>query len=221
MSEAVLSPNADRILAHLQGQWTDRLRLTTVAQAQAALGLSLDADVRRSLGSYLLAHPEFHASVARWGAPAFALTEDEKLLGRYLTARAGGDSGRCTPDETAAALDRSRADIEAGLRALAALGLLAWEEDAGGVSYRLALDLGQRLGPLGWTFHTVEVTGEGRFNVPCAVDFLLLVRSDYAHHRVTIDDACAHCTERIRVVIDHARIVTVEPPEAVLLYGGG
>jgi hypothetical protein len=50
---------------------------------------------------------------------------------------------------------------------------------------------------------------------------LLLVSSDYPDRRVTIDDACVHCTDRIRVVIDRARIVAVEPPEAVLLYGGG
>jgi hypothetical protein len=166
MSEVALCPGQDRILTHLQEQWADRLHLTTVAQAQAGLGLPPESEVRRALGRYLLAHPNVHPAVARWGAPAFALTEDEKLLGRYLTARATDGNGRCTLDETAGALARSRADIEAGLGTLASLGLLTWEQDGGVLRYRLAPDLHQRLGPLGWTFHTVEVEGEGRFNVP-------------------------------------------------------
>jgi hypothetical protein len=53
------------------------------------------------------------------------------------------------------------------------------------------------------------------------VDFLLLVSSDYPHRRITVHDACAHCTDRIRVVIDRARIVAVEPAEALVFRGGG
>jgi len=53
------------------------------------------------------------------------------------------------------------------------------------------------------------------------VDFLLLVSSDYPHHRLTIHDSCAHCTDRIRVVIDRGRIAAVEPADALVFRGGG
>jgi hypothetical protein len=165
-SDAILSPAAEHILAHLRIQWDDALRLTTIAQAQAALALPPDAAVRRTLGRYLLAHPQVHPAVARWGAPAFALTEDEQLLGRYLNGHVPDDAGQRPLPEVAATLNRAPVEVEEGLSTLAALGLLTWARDGEAVRFRFPADLRQRLGPLGWTFHTVEVEGEGRFNVP-------------------------------------------------------
>lgn len=165
-SDPIVSPTGERILAHLRAEWDDAVRLTTVAQAQAALGLPRDAAERGVLGRYLLGHPDVHPAVARWGAPALALTEDEKLLGRYLAGRAPEGAGRCTLAEAAAALGRGPDEVEEGLSTLAALELLTWERDGEAVRFRLAADLPARLGPLGWMFHTVEVEGESTFNVP-------------------------------------------------------
>jgi hypothetical protein len=53
------------------------------------------------------------------------------------------------------------------------------------------------------------------------VDFLLLVSSDYSDRRVVVHDSCAHCTDRIVVVIDRGQIVTVDPPDALVFHGGG
>lgn len=165
-SDPIASPTGERILAHLRAQWDDAIRLTTVAQAQAALGLPRDAALRRTLGRSLLGHPDVHPAVARWGVPALALTEDEKLLGRYLTGHAPEGTGRCTLAEAAAALDRGPDEVAESLSTLAALDLLTWERDGEAVRFRLAADLRARLGPLGWMFHTVEVAGESTFNVP-------------------------------------------------------
>src|SRR5215212_182061 len=165
-ADPIASPAGERILAHLRAEWDDAIRLTTVAQAQAALGLPHDAALRRTLGRHLLAHPEVHPTVACWGAPALALTEDDKLLGRYLTGRAPDSAGRCSLAEAAAALDRRPDEAGEGLSTLAALDLLTWEREGEAVRFRLAADLPARLGPLGWMFHTVEVEGESTFNVP-------------------------------------------------------
>jgi hypothetical protein len=78
-----------------------------------------------------------------------------------------------------------------------------------------------RLGPLGWTFHTVTPRGEGSFNVPCAVDFLLLAAGVYYDSELVIEDSCAHCTDPIRVVIHPGLRVEVDPPETVILGGCG
>jgi hypothetical protein len=164
--DPIASPAGERILAHLRGQWDDAIRLTTVTQAQAALGLDPDVALRRRLGRSLFDHPEIHPAVACWGAPALALTEDETLLGRYLAGRAPGGSGRCTFAEAAAALGRGPEEVEEGLSTLAALDLLTWERDGQAARFRFADDLTARLGPLGWMSHTVEVEGEGAFNVP-------------------------------------------------------
>ncbi|MBX5491044.1 MAG: hypothetical protein IRZ14_07780 [Chloroflexi bacterium] len=50
---------------------------------------------------------------------------------------------------------------------------------------------------------------------------MLLVSSEHAAERVAIADSCAHCTDRIQVVIDHGQIISVEPPETLVFRGGG
>lgn len=49
---------------------------------------------------------------------------------------------------------------------------------------------------------------------------MLLVSSHYADQRVTIDDACAHCTDRIRIVFERGELVEVTPPEVIVFRGG-
>ena len=52
------------------------------------------------------------------------------------------------------------------------------------------------------------------------MDFLLLVSSQYREHRVTLDDACAHCVERIHIEVDRGNLVQVYPEEAIVYRGG-
>jgi hypothetical protein len=52
------------------------------------------------------------------------------------------------------------------------------------------------------------------------VDFLLLVSSQYKDHHVALDDACAHCVERIHIEVDHGRLAQVRPEESIAYQGG-
>lgn len=52
------------------------------------------------------------------------------------------------------------------------------------------------------------------------MDFLLLVSSQYSDERVILDDACAHCVDRIHIEVDHGQLVQVDPPETVVHRGG-
>ncbi len=49
---------------------------------------------------------------------------------------------------------------------------------------------------------------------------MLLVSSRYADQRVTIDDSCAHCTDRIHIVFERGELVEVIPPETMVFHGG-
>jgi len=77
------------------------------------------------------------------------------------------------------------------------------------------------LGGLGFNFHTVTLENGEQFNVPCAIDFLLLVSHRYADQRVVVDDACAHCTDRIRLVFNRGELVEASPPQTYVYRGGG
>ena len=95
-----------RLLDHLHRRWDELFRLTTLSQGAAALGQPIDDDRRARLGEWLLAHPETHPNVRRWGARTFVLTEAEKLAARFgrveedpMLARLGlVADGRLVPD---------------------------------------------------------------------------------------------------------------------------
>nr|MDA8218130.1 organomercurial lyase [Dehalococcoidales bacterium] len=144
---------------------------------------------------------------------SFVLTKEEKLLGRSLQF-AGRPLTVAEITELGQIDDRA---VEAGLGTLVDLNLTVPR----GSRYRLVTDWASRLGPLGWTFHTVTLHGEGSFNVPCAVDFLLLTAGAYRDRELVIEDSCAHCTDPIRVVIHRGLRVEADPPETMILGGSG
>jgi hypothetical protein len=49
---------------------------------------------------------------------------------------------------------------------------------------------------------------------------MLLVSSRYRDQKVTIDDSCAHCVERIRITIHRGELVEVNPQGVYVLLGG-
>ncbi|GAC1543890.1 MAG: hypothetical protein NVS2B7_17890 [Herpetosiphon sp.] len=210
-----------RIVVYLHADWAQLFRLTTIAQAMQSLGMCEDTSLRLRVGAYLAQQTPLHSPVARWGICTFILTEDEKLLGRYLTDRANGLAGAIAVRELAQALGCSSAVVLQSLTVLGTLKLVTWQLHAGLIDYALVPEWETVLGPLGWMFHTVQTATGNRFNVPCAFDVLLLAGSELAHERIDLWDACAHCTDRLHVVIEGRRVLQVEPPDAVVFRGGG
>ncbi|MCH9018692.1 MAG: hypothetical protein IIB89_13145 [Chloroflexi bacterium] len=47
-----------------------------------------------------------------------------------------------------------------------------------------------------------------------------MVNSQYREHHIKLDDACAHCTERIHLEAIKGDLVGVSPVEAVVHRGG-
>ncbi len=111
------------------------------------------------MGDYLAAHPELSPVLRRWGALAFTLSEDEKLLGRALALAERPLSEPRLRQRTGL----GRSVTQAGLRVLSHVGLLVIRDDG---LYQLASAWRERLGPLGWSFHRVAIEGEAPFNVP-------------------------------------------------------
>lgn len=161
-----LSAEDVRLLAHLQERWGELFRLTTLEQGMRALGQAPAHARRLRLGDALLADPNIHPSVERWGARTFILTEDEKLLGRHLARLAEEGRRQVGLSEAAAALDASAADVRRGLRTLALVRLLAYEVQDGVIAFWFVDEWRALAGPLGFAFHTVQREGGERFNVP-------------------------------------------------------
>ena len=201
---------AREVGAYLLADWRRVFHLTTIDQAIDALGLGPDPALRARVAETLLADPALAPVPRRWGVPTLILNRDEKLLGRAL-ARAARPS---TVAELAAATGQDAGTVAAGL---ARCGLVATE----GGRARLAEGWRPRLGPLGWHFHEVRPEGGAAFNVPCAIDFLLLVRQLYPDRRVALGDACAQSGTPIALTVDRGAIAAVAPPAALVFRGGG
>lgn len=238
----------EQVVALLSTEWQEGLHITTIPQALARLGLPDDEETRWRIGRLLerawekrrgasgMWHglrllrgatrrnptawlpvlrrlPSLVAEARAWSPAVYILSNEEKLIARHVL-RAGRVP---SVEEIGAALGLSSGAVETGLRMLRRLGFLAGVE--GG--HRFAPGHERLLAGLGFNFHTVALEGGEQFNVPCAIDFLLLVSSQYANQRVIIADACAHCTDRIRLVFDRGELMAVTPPETYVYRGGG
>ena len=52
------------------------------------------------------------------------------------------------------------------------------------------------------------------------MDFLLLVSSQYRGRSLTLDDACAHCVDRIQIGVADGGLARVSPDETIVYRGG-
>jgi len=95
----------DDVLAFLDKRWQTPLDITTIDQAQTALGLPHDDDQRWQLYQHLESNPGRLAEKVRFGVSAatVTLTNREKLAGRALLLGRSEDEARdyadVTPDE--------------------------------------------------------------------------------------------------------------------------
>ena len=103
---------------------------------------------------------------------------------------------------------------------LARLGFLTLADGQPVNTYSLAADHSRFLDGLGFSFHTVMLDGEERFGIRGAIDYLLLVNSRYRGNRIKLDDACAHCAERIHLEANNGISTQVTPEDAVVHRGG-
>ena len=203
----------ERIVAHLVASWRRVFRLTTIDQALAARGIVSSWEVRRAGADRLGAEPGLSPVLRRWGVATFALSNDERLLGRELSRA----NRPLTEAELAARLGLAVPEVRERLRMLAHLGIAAMTYE------RMALtpDYVVKLGPLGWLYQAVQLDDEPPFNVPCPVDFLLLAHRSYRDRRLTMRGTCAHSDAPIRVEAAGGAITAVEPGGALVFRGGG
>lgn len=155
------TPPAARVSERLQTEWTRRYRVTTVEQSAAMIATPFSDDLRQQVRTELSGYRPDRGSgrsAYEWREDIYLLTNDERLIGRYVIHQA--PSRTTSPTEVAHALDLEESVAASGMNLLAQLGFLN-HTDTG---YRLAPGWERMTEGLGLIFHEVVAQGE-RFNV--------------------------------------------------------
>lgn len=184
---------ADRLRELLLKEWSSGMRLTTIPQAMQRLGVEDDLRLRWRVAMELdelwrsvLTSPEkrvqiasafgrpldeirderWRQQVSTWHMASVVLSEDEKLVARYILMGYREGSQLPLPVETARVLGLSVRALHKALRMLARLGLLLLSDGRRPASYTLAENHERFLEGLGFMFHTVTLDTGERFGVP-------------------------------------------------------
>jgi len=181
----------ERAAASLRAEWEEGLRITTIPQVLARLGLPDDEETRWRIAERMGAAWRRRLGVRglwrglRWlrprswrGRPGSSLFRLPSLVAEArrwnpavfilsndekLIARNILRTGRVPPpEEIAAVLGLTPVDVRTGLRLLARLAFLAGREG----DYQLGPGYTRFLEGLGFNFHTVTLEGGEQFNVP-------------------------------------------------------
>lgn len=182
-----------RVTHHLLASWGDSLRITSIPQALASLGIQDKPGLRWRIAQRLeglwrgaLTSPEkprgiaaalgrpfdetqierWREQVDTWNMASVVLSEDEKLVARHILLRHRQGDPLPKPVETARALGIPAQKVHNALRLLARVGFVSLPNSRRPSSYGLAQGYERLLEGLGFFFHTVTLDTGERFGVP-------------------------------------------------------
>lgn len=164
MAAQELSADARRIVDEIVDQWAGKFRSTDISLAMSALGISANDDLRLEVGEHLRANTGLARPLRTWGANNYILSNDEKVIAKYLMSFFENEKQMPTLGEVAEASEVPQEDLSARLEFMARAGLLKKSDDTD-IGFSLGEDYEKWGGPLRYNFHTVSVEGEKAFGV--------------------------------------------------------
>ncbi|MEE9167592.1 MAG: hypothetical protein V3U24_09080 [Candidatus Neomarinimicrobiota bacterium] len=159
-----LPEDGKRIVTYLKSDWKKRFRSTTIALAMENLGIQSDDELRIKVGQYFRDHPGLIKNLRFWGANNYILTDEEKLIAKFLINTYEFEEQIPGLNEAARALATSEERLKGRLDFMSKAGLLQVSGDEK-LGYRLAEGFHRWGGPLRHNFHTVYLEGEKPFGV--------------------------------------------------------
>jgi hypothetical protein len=123
MDAAELTANERAVVDVLLADWQDLLRCTTIDQAMARVGGPFSHPVRLRVAEFLRTNGRA-AEAMRWALPTYVLTNDEKLVARYLVRCCSGGGEIPPPAAAATGAQVTRETAQTAFEALRWLGFL-------------------------------------------------------------------------------------------------
>ena len=159
-----LPAEGDQIVNELVDQWKTRFRSTDLALAMSNLGVPANDDLRLKVGEHLRANTSLARPLRTWGPNNYILSNDEKVIAKYLISFFEDKQQMPTLGEVAGATEVPQEDLNARLEFMARAGFLKKSDDTS-IGFSLGEDYETWGGPLRYNFHTVSVEGEKAFGV--------------------------------------------------------
>jgi len=159
-----ISAKARPVVEYLLADWNQQFHSTSVPLAMANLGMEPDDALRLEIAAHLRSHTELANNLKWWGTNNYILSNDEKLIAKYLLNTHRDQERLPGAPELARAVALSEAEVASRLAFLAQAGLLEKSADS---ELGFSLTDGYRSwgGPLRYNFHTVSIEGQKPFDV--------------------------------------------------------
>ncbi|MCI0485331.1 MAG: hypothetical protein L0229_01895 [Blastocatellia bacterium] len=159
-----LPAKGQQVVDYLLKDWQKQFRSTSIPLAMKNLGMKPDDGLRLKIGEYLRENTDIARNLKFWGANNYILSNEEKLIAKYLINTYETEKRMPGLQESSKALEMSSDKLKDRLAFMARAGLLE-RSGEGELRYKLAEGYGRWGGPLRYNFHTVEIEGEKPFDV--------------------------------------------------------
>lgn len=212
-----------RVVEYLKEEWEKQYRVTNIKQGIEALGLTYNNVMRMRVGDFLqliyAGNKVFSKRLEKWGPYTFILTNEEKLIARYLLLNFKRSGAMPMSTEIAQTLNVEEKEVDASLGVLDQVGFIEKHKSGSPLGYSLSRSYEKFLYGLGLTFHEIRLENEETFNVQCSADALILALSAYDDQDMYIKDSCFHCLERIQLIFKKGKVISLNP-KGIRLFEG-
>ncbi len=162
--ENELTADGQQIVEYLLEDWGQRMHSTSIALAMENLGMKPNDAVRLEVGEHFRAHTDLANNLKWWGANNYILSNDEKLIAKYLINTYADEKRIADLKELSTGVGMPENDLKGRLNFIAQAGLLQ-ASSTEKLGYALTDKFTKWGGPLRYNFHTVKQEGAKAFDV--------------------------------------------------------
>ena len=159
-----LTDKEQKIVDYLLTDWKRRFRSTSNPIAMSNLGIESDDEMRLRIGQHFRDNSNLANNLKYWGANNQILSNEEKLLAKYIINTYSNEERIPGQKELAEAIDIPGERLKQRLAFMVKAGLLV-ESTSADPGYVLADDYVTWGGPLRYNFHTVTIADGKPFDV--------------------------------------------------------
>ncbi len=158
-----LSSKGKKVVEYLLKDWAKQFRSTDIATAMANLGFEPEDKLRLSVGEHFRENKRLARNLRFWGPNNYLLSNDEKLIVKYVIHMVERKGGYPSREDISKALNFENEYLEKRIDFIEKAGLFIPSNSS--PQFKLADNYNTWGGPLRYNYHTVYVEGEKPFGV--------------------------------------------------------